>query len=99
MSNLIVACVGDTHVCPLRGHGSSPIMANGATASVDGIPIARVGDACGCGAVIVQGYPPALLDGRPLAHMGALPPTVARSSPANLVSWHRYGRARNSRKD
>jgi uncharacterized Zn-binding protein involved in type VI secretion len=53
MSNLIVACVGDTHVCPLRGHGSSPIMANGATASVDGIPIARVGDACGCGAVIV----------------------------------------------
>jgi hypothetical protein len=46
-------------------------MANGATASVDGIPIARVGDACGCGAVIVQGYPLALLDGRPLAHMGS----------------------------
>ncbi|PFG11628.1 phospholipase effector Tle1 domain-containing protein [Marinobacter sp. LV10MA510-1] len=31
MSNLIVACVGDTHVCPVRGHGSSPIIANGAT--------------------------------------------------------------------
>jgi hypothetical protein len=46
-------------------------MANGATASVDGIPIARVGDACGCGAVIVQGYPLALLDGRPMAHMGS----------------------------
>ncbi|MCL1478798.1 MAG: PAAR domain-containing protein [Marinobacter sp.] len=71
MSNLMVACVGDTHVCPLHGHGSSPIIANGATASVDGVPIARVGDACGCGAVIVQGYPLALLDGRPLAHMGS----------------------------
>ena len=31
MSNLMVACVGDTHICPVRGHGSSPIMANGAT--------------------------------------------------------------------
>ncbi|UQG65023.1 MULTISPECIES: DUF2235 domain-containing protein [unclassified Marinobacter] len=71
MSNLMVACVGDTHVCPIPGHGSSPIIANGATASVDGVPIARVGDACGCGAVIVQGYPLALLDGRPLAHMGS----------------------------
>lgn len=71
MSNLMVACVGDTHVCPIPGHGSSPIIANGATANVDGIPIARVGDACGCGAVIVQGYPLALLDGRPLAHMGS----------------------------
>lgn len=71
MSNLMVACVGDTHVCPIPGHGSSPIIANGATANVDGVPIARVGDACGCGAVIVQGYPLALLDGRPLAHMGS----------------------------
>ncbi|SOB77230.1 Zn-binding Pro-Ala-Ala-Arg (PAAR) domain-containing protein, incolved in TypeVI secretion [Marinobacter sp. LV10R510-11A] len=71
MSNLMVACVGDTHVCPIPGHGSSPIVANGATANVDGVPIARVGDACGCGAVIVQGYPLALLDGRPLAHMGS----------------------------
>ena len=47
MSNLMVACVGDTHVCPLHGHGSSPIIANGATASVDGVPIARVCDTFG----------------------------------------------------
>ncbi|OHY79370.1 DUF2235 domain-containing protein [Marinobacter sp. AC-23] len=71
MSNLKVACVGDTHICPIPGHGSSPIIANGATANVDGMPIARVGDACGCGAMIAQGYPLALLDGRPLAHMGS----------------------------
>ncbi|MGO3692490.1 phospholipase effector Tle1 domain-containing protein [Marinobacter sp.] len=71
MSNLMVACIGDTHVCPIPGHGSSPIVANGATANVDGMPIARVGDACGCGAMIAQGYPLALLDGRPLAHMGS----------------------------
>lgn len=24
MSNLIAACVGDMHVCPIKGHGSSP---------------------------------------------------------------------------
>ncbi|WP_309044069.1 PAAR domain-containing protein [Marinobacter sediminicola] len=71
MSNLKVACIGDTHVCPIPGHGSSPIIANGATASLDGVPIARVGDACGCGAKIIQGYPLAFLDGRPLAHMGS----------------------------
>ncbi|MBK1872409.1 DUF2235 domain-containing protein [Marinobacter sp. 1-3A] len=71
MSNLEVACIGDTHVCPIPGHGSSPIIANGATASLDGVPIARVGDACGCGAKIIQGYPLAFLDGRPLAHMGS----------------------------
>ena len=87
MSNLMVACVGDTHVCPVRGHGSSPIMANGATASVDGVAIARVGDTCGCGAVIVQGYPLPCLTAALWPTWVALPPTVARSSPANPVSY------------
>ncbi|HEA51550.1 hypothetical protein LCGC14_0880300 [marine sediment metagenome] len=71
MSNLIAACVGDTHVCPIKGHSSSPIMPNGSSILVEGKPIARVGDVTGCGAVITQGYPFALADGMPVAHLGS----------------------------
>ncbi|MBK1886973.1 phospholipase effector Tle1 domain-containing protein [Marinobacter sp. DY40_1A1] len=71
MSNLIVACVGDQHVCPIPGHGSSPIMPNGSSILVEGKSVARVGDVTGCGAVITQGYPLALADGMPLAHLGS----------------------------
>lgn len=71
MSNLIAACVGDMHVCPIKGHGSSPIMPNGSSILVEGKPIARVGDVTGCGAVITQGYPLALADGMPVAYLGS----------------------------
>ena len=71
MSNLIAACVGDLHVCPIKGHGSSPIMPNGSSIFVEGKPIARVGDVTGCGAVITQGYPLALADGMPVAYLGS----------------------------
>lgn len=71
MSNLITACVGDMHVCPIKGHGSSPIMPNGSSILVEGKPIARVGDVTGCGAVITQGYPLALADGMPVAYLGS----------------------------
>ena len=71
MSNLIAACVGDMHVCPIKGHGSSPIMPNGSSILVEGKPIARVGDVTGCGAIITQGYPLALADGMPVAYLGS----------------------------
>ncbi|WP_341581709.1 phospholipase effector Tle1 domain-containing protein [Marinobacter metalliresistant] len=71
MSNLIAACVGDMHVCPIKGHSSSPIMPNGSSILVEGKPIARVGDVTGCGAVITQGYPLALADGMPVAYLGS----------------------------
>jgi len=71
MSNLIAACVGDMHVCPIKGHGSSPIMPNGSSILVEGKPIARVGDVTGCGAVITQGYPLAQADGMPVAYLGS----------------------------
>jgi len=71
MSNLIAACVGDMHVCPIKGHGSSTVMPNGSSILVEGKPIARVGDVTGCGAVITQGYPLALADGMPVAHLGS----------------------------
>ena len=69
MSKLITACVGDTHVCPIPGHGSSPILPNGSSILVDGKPVARVGDATGCGAMITQGYPMAFADGMPVAYL------------------------------
>ncbi len=71
MSNLIAACVGDMHVCPIKGHGSSPILPNGSNILVEGKPIAQVGDVTGCGAVITQGYPLALADGMPVAYLGS----------------------------
>jgi uncharacterized Zn-binding protein involved in type VI secretion len=71
MSDLIAACVGDMHVCPIKGHGSSPIMPNGSSILVEGKPIARVGDVTGCGAVITQGYPLAQADGMPVAYLGS----------------------------
>ncbi|WP_298451748.1 DUF2235 domain-containing protein [uncultured Marinobacter sp.] len=71
MSNLIAACVGDMHACPIKGHGSSPIIPNGSSILVEGKPIARVGDVTGCGAVITQGYPLALADGMPVAYLGS----------------------------
>ncbi|MDP4530509.1 DUF2235 domain-containing protein [Marinobacter salarius] len=71
MSKLITACVGDTHVCPIPGHGSSPILPNGCSILADGKPVARVGDATGCGAMITQGYPMAFADGMPVAYLGS----------------------------
>lgn len=71
MSNLIAACVGDMHVCPIKGHGSTPILPNGSSILVEGKPVARVGDATGCGAMITQGYPLALADGMPVAYLGS----------------------------
>ncbi|MDF0750164.1 DUF2235 domain-containing protein [Marinobacter sp. 71-i] len=71
MSKLITACVGDMHVCPIKGHGSTPILPNGSSILVEGKPVARVGDVTGCGAMITQGYPMAFADGMPVAYLGS----------------------------
>lgn len=47
--------VGDVHVCPIPGHGSTPVIRGSATVKINGRPAARVGDRAGCGAVIVTG--------------------------------------------
>lgn len=62
-----VARVGDSHACPI--HGGNSIVAGG-TAIVDGKPIARQGDPCGCGATIVQGSGQGTDDGKPVAYIG-----------------------------
>lgn len=62
----------DLHACPILIHAITPIVPVGGTVYVNGIPIARVGDMTGCGAVIVSGFPHILADGRPMAHLGSL---------------------------
>lgn len=63
-----VARLGDKHVCPLHPPN---VIAQGGTALVDGIPIARVGDMCACGGVILDGSTTATCDGRPVAVIGS----------------------------
>lgn len=62
-----IARVGDTHDCPK--HGLNPITTGG-SGEIEGRAIARLGDACACGAVITQGSSVAELDGRPVAYLG-----------------------------
>ncbi|MGE1152306.1 polymorphic toxin type 44 domain-containing protein [Pseudomonas kitaguniensis] len=65
------ARLGDKHVCPLPGHGTTPIASASADININGMGAARVGDTCGCGAVITTGFPSILLNGRPMAHLGS----------------------------
>lgn len=66
-----IARIGDTHVCPIPGHGSSPIVSASPDTLVNALGAARVGDVCGCGAVITTGFPSIIVDGRPLAYLGS----------------------------
>jgi len=52
MSRQPIAVVGDTHNCPI--HGPNAISAGGVRI-IDKKPVARIGDPCDCGAVIVDG--------------------------------------------
>ena len=48
---------GDQHICPLEGHGVTPITTGSSRTMIEGQPAARVGDSVGCGAVITSGSP------------------------------------------
>jgi uncharacterized Zn-binding protein involved in type VI secretion len=63
-----VARLGDLHVCILPGHGSTPIVTASLDVKANDHLVARIGDVCGCGAVIVCGFPKVLVDGGPAAH-------------------------------
>lgn len=65
------ARLGDKHVCPLPGHGTTPIATASADTNINFMGSARVGDFCGCGAVITTGFPSILVNGRPMAHLGS----------------------------
>ncbi|AKA25267.1 PAAR domain-containing protein [Pseudomonas chlororaphis] len=65
------ARLGDSHVCPIPGHGTTSIVSAAMDVSINGMGSARVGDTCGCGAVITTGFPSILINGRPMAHLGS----------------------------
>ena len=65
---LPVARIGDTHVCPR--HGINAVI-EGGSCTVDGRPVAREGDKCACGGVIVEGRDGATDQGRRIAYLGA----------------------------
>ncbi|RMN64369.1 PAAR-like protein [Pseudomonas syringae] len=65
------ARLGDKHACPLPGHGTTPIASASGDVNINGMGAARVGDTCGCGAVITTGFPSILVNGRPMAHLGS----------------------------
>jgi uncharacterized Zn-binding protein involved in type VI secretion len=52
-----VARMGDLHVCPIPGHGVTPIVTGSPNTITEGLPNARIGDITACGAVIVTGSP------------------------------------------
>ncbi|MDR6928717.1 polymorphic toxin type 44 domain-containing protein [Pseudomonas sp. BE134] len=65
------ARLGDKHVCPMPGHGTTPIASASAGTNINFMGAARVGDTCGCGAVITTGFPSIQVNGRPMAHLGS----------------------------
>lgn len=65
------ARLGDKHVCPLPVHGTTPIASASGDVNINFMGSARVGDTCGCGAVITTGFPSIQVNGRPMAHLGS----------------------------
>lgn len=63
-----VARVGDKHLCPMHGPN---VVVEGGSGTIGGRPIARVGDKCACGGIIIEGRTGATLDGRMVAHLGS----------------------------
>lgn len=56
------ARLGDLHICPVPGHGITPIVTGSANTLTEASPNARVGDKTACGAVIVSGSPNTLVN-------------------------------------
>ena len=49
-----VARDGDSHFCPLPGHGTTPLSSS-ASSEANGKSVVRVGDRAACGAHIISG--------------------------------------------
>ena len=48
---------GDSHSCPIPGHGVTALISGSSGVYVDGLLVIRVGDKAGCGAAISSGSP------------------------------------------
>lgn len=57
----VIAHIDRTYANRIPGHGVTSIVTGSTTTLTEGRPNARLGDQCGCGAVIVSGSPNALL--------------------------------------
>lgn len=82
-----VARKSDKHACPLCNR-VTPIIEGSPSGSADGLPIARVGDKTGCGAVIVLGSSGSTLDGRGIAYLGSTTThggSIITASPSQKV--------------
>lgn len=66
-----IARLGDMHACPIKGHGTTPIVSASPDTQINFLGAARVGDLCGCGAAITVGFPSIVVDNRPLAYLGS----------------------------
>lgn len=50
-----ITCIdGDLHQCPIKGHGTTPVVSSRSLKS-NGKSVTAVGDAAGCGAVLNSG--------------------------------------------
>ncbi|MFA7433331.1 MAG: PAAR domain-containing protein [Gemmobacter sp.] len=81
-----VARLGDTHACPRHG---TNVITSGGKGTADGRPMARVGDTCACGGVIVEGSSVSTDLGRPVAYVGCKTScggTITTGSPTVTVS-------------
>lgn len=63
-----IARVGDVHICP--AHGRNYII-EGSQSEIDHRGIARLGDKCACGCVIVEASASFHLDKRGIAYEGS----------------------------
>lgn len=89
-----VARLTDSHSCPIPGHGTTPVNSASGDSIFNSLGAARVGDVCGCGAVITTGFPSINVNGRPLAHLGS--PTshgglITTASPDSFGGFHGGG--------
>lgn len=73
MSGKPAARQGDATLCPLPGHGNSPIATGSPDVLIDGLPAARMGDTTACGAALNGNVIPNLLiNGQPAVVQGSL---------------------------
>ena len=73
-----ISLLGQTHVCPVPGHGGGPVVVTQQTyVTVDGIPVATVSDELICTGpptsdAIATGSSVVKVDGKPVARIGDL---------------------------
>lgn len=76
-----IARVGDQVTCPKKGHGTTVIVSGDPTMIIDGMPAARHGDKCACGATLIASqFVSTTADG------GATNPQTASASQAERAA-------------